>query len=50
MRNLSKTISRGLLAGVALAVMPLSAQAEEWRYAFEEALNEVQGVYATKFK
>lgn len=50
MRNLSKTISRGLLAGVALAVMPLSAQADEWRYAFEEALNEVQGVYATKFK
>ncbi|MCV0394175.1 MAG: TRAP transporter substrate-binding protein DctP [Rhizobiaceae bacterium] len=30
--------------------MPMAAQADEWRYAFEEALNEVQGVYATKFK
>ncbi|WP_198174321.1 TRAP transporter substrate-binding protein [Mesorhizobium xinjiangense] len=46
----SKTILRGLMLGTALAVLPLSAQAAEWRYAFEEALNEVQGVYATKFK
>ncbi|MEQ9245772.1 MAG: TRAP transporter substrate-binding protein DctP, partial [Nitratireductor sp.] len=26
------------------------AQADTWRYAFEEALDEVQGVYAQKFK
>lgn len=26
------------------------AQAETWRYAFEEALDEVQGIYAQKFK
>ncbi len=27
-----------------------SAMADEWKYAFEESLTEVQGVYATKFK
>jgi TRAP-type C4-dicarboxylate transport system substrate-binding protein len=50
MRILSKTTARALLAGVAMALLPAAGQAAEWRYAFEEALNEVQGVYATKFK
>lgn len=35
-------------AGIALAVG--SAQADTWRYAFEEAMTDVQGVYAQKFK
>ncbi len=47
--GMSKMI-RGLMIGTALAVVPMTAEAAEWRYAFEEALNEVQGVYATKFK
>lgn len=50
MNILSRSIMRGLMAGAALVVLPLSVQAAEWRYAFEEALTEVQGVYATKFK
>lgn len=33
-----------------LAAGITSAQAASWKYAFEEALTEVQGVYATKFK
>ncbi|SFN54425.1 tripartite ATP-independent transporter solute receptor, DctP family [Cohaesibacter marisflavi] len=37
-----------LLAGFAL--VPSMAQADTWKYAIEEAINEVQGVYATKFK
>jgi len=37
---------------VALATLGAAAttQAATWRYAFEEALTDVQGVYATKFK
>jgi len=37
---------------VALATLgaATTAQAATWRYAFEEALTDVQGVYATKFK
>ncbi|MET4000422.1 TRAP transporter substrate-binding protein DctP [Marinobacterium sp. MBR-109] len=37
---------------VALATLgaTTSAQAATWRYAFEEAITDVQGVYATKFK
>tara|TARA_R110000868_G_scaffold333749_1_gene594507 strand:+ start:361 stop:1392 length:1032 start_codon:yes stop_codon:yes gene_type:complete len=38
----------GTIAG-ALLLAP-SAQADTWKYAFEESLTEVQGVYATKFK
>ncbi len=34
----------------ALAFGMATAQAETWKYAFEESLTEVQGVYATKFK
>ncbi|MCF4098445.1 TRAP transporter substrate-binding protein [Maritalea mediterranea] len=41
----------GALAGVSALAMGLSAaQADTWRYAFEEAITDVQGVYATKFK
>lgn len=38
----------GAVAGTLL--LAASAQAATWRYAFEESLTEVQGVYATKFK
>jgi TRAP-type C4-dicarboxylate transport system substrate-binding protein len=39
-----------LAASAATATIASAAQADTWRYAFEEALNEVQGVYAQKFK
>ncbi len=47
MRNRFKTLLSGtvmVLAGMSLA------QAADWKYAFEEAITDVQGVYATKFK
>ena len=45
------TVARTIFAGAALSALALgSAQAAEWKYAIEEALHEVQGVYATKFK
>ena len=47
-RAASGTVACGVLAGAAL--FTTSAEADTWRYAFEEALHEVQGVYATKFK
>lgn len=43
----------GSIAGTALAgalLLAPAAQAETWKYAFEESLTEVQGVYASKFK
>ncbi|MZR31651.1 TRAP transporter substrate-binding protein DctP [Sneathiella litorea] len=41
----------GCLTAVATFAAGLSAaQADSWKYAFEESLTEVQGVYATKFK
>lgn len=41
----------GALAGVSVMAMSLSAaQAATWRYAFEESLTDVQGIYAQKFK
>ncbi len=41
----------GALAGVSVMAMSLSAaQADTWRYAFEEAMTDVQGIYAQKFK
>ncbi|MTJ05433.1 MAG: C4-dicarboxylate ABC transporter [Sediminimonas qiaohouensis] len=49
MRNL-KRILTGTAAGVALMASMGAANAETWRYAFEEAITDVQGVYATKFK
>ena len=42
------TSAAGLLASASL--VPTAAQADTWKYAIEEAINEVQGVYATKFK
>ncbi|WP_413205215.1 TRAP transporter substrate-binding protein DctP [Rhodospirillum sp. A1_3_36] len=48
------TSIKGVLCGAVAAVTLMggmaTAQADTWRYAFEEALTEVQGVYATKFK
>ncbi|GAB4358821.1 MAG: C4-dicarboxylate TRAP transporter substrate-binding protein [Oricola sp.] len=45
---------RTLLGSGAVAAMlaagAVAAQADNWKYAFEESLTEVQGVYATKFK
>ncbi|WP_306119024.1 MULTISPECIES: TRAP transporter substrate-binding protein DctP [unclassified Roseitalea] len=45
---------RSLLGTVAAAAIVVTAtgaaQAETWRYAFEEALDEVQGIFAQKFK
>ncbi|MPV86015.1 TRAP transporter substrate-binding protein [Ostreibacterium oceani] len=35
---------------IASAFIAHVASAEQWKYAFEESLTEVQGVYATKFK
>ncbi|MCM2563127.1 TRAP transporter substrate-binding protein DctP [Lutimaribacter sp. EGI FJ00015] len=40
----------GSAAVAAFAASMTAAQAETWRYAFEEAITDVQGVYATKFK
>jgi TRAP-type C4-dicarboxylate transport system substrate-binding protein len=37
-------------AAAALVAFTGTASAETWKYAIEEALHEVQGVYATKFK
>jgi len=40
-----------LLSGTAMLLAGISQiQAADWKYAFEEALTDVQGVYATKFK
>lgn len=47
-RTLFGLFASGVLAGTALTAP--AAQADSWKYAFEEALHEVQGVYATKFK
>ena len=42
------TLSAGAITG--LALLTSAVQADTWKYAFEESLTEVQGVYATKFK
>lgn len=49
MSNL-KRILTSTAAGAALLASMGAANAETWRYAFEEAITDVQGVYATKFK
>ncbi len=38
------------LAALALGALTAPVQAETWRYAFEEAMEDVQGKYAQKFK
>lgn len=45
-----RTLIRGIAAATILAGGIGGAQAATWKYAFEESLTEVQGVYATKFK
>jgi TRAP-type C4-dicarboxylate transport system substrate-binding protein len=50
---MSISVKRTLTALAATSVVALSstaATADTWRYAFEEALDEVQGVFAQKFK
>lgn len=49
MTNL-KSLLTGTVAAGALVASMTAAQADTWRYAFEEALDEVQGVFAQKFK
>ena len=49
MTTLKRTLT-GSAALVAFMTSMSTAQAETWRYAFEEALDEVQGVFAQKFK
>ena len=49
MTNL-KRILTGTAAAAALMASAGIASAETWRYAFEEAITDVQGVFATKFK
>lgn len=47
----ARKLTIGLVAGAsAMALTAASVTAQEWRYALEEALDEVQGVYATQFK
>lgn len=49
---MKKTLYRSTIATVvgASLLMSYTAGAASWKYAFEESLTEVQGVYATKFK
>ena len=44
-----KTVLIGCASAAALMATSASAQ-DTWRYAFEEAIDEVQGVFATQFK
>ncbi|MFY0312175.1 TRAP transporter substrate-binding protein DctP [Leisingera sp. D0M16] len=44
------TFSFGALAAAGIALAGSAAHADTWRYAFEEAMTDVQGVYAQKFK
>ncbi|WP_372674520.1 TRAP transporter substrate-binding protein DctP [Aquicoccus sp.] len=48
--KITKRVLTGAAAAAALAASMTAAQAETWRYAFEEAITDVQGVFATKFK
>jgi TRAP-type C4-dicarboxylate transport system substrate-binding protein len=50
MTSCKRNILGGLAFAATLAAGLTTAQADSWKYAFEEALHEVQGVYATKFK
>ncbi|MBV1787825.1 TRAP transporter substrate-binding protein DctP [Marinobacterium sp. D7] len=47
-KPLTPTFIASVLAGLVMSTGV--AQADTWRYAFEEALTDVQGIYATKFK
>ncbi len=50
MKSSIRTLLGGAAAAAILTVGAINAQAANWKYAFEESLTEVQGVYATKFK
>lgn len=52
MFRIKDSLFPGVLAALlgSILLSGQSAQAATWRYAFEESLTEVQGVYATKFK
>jgi len=52
MFKIKDSLFPGVLAALLGSILLIgqSAQAATWRYAFEESLTEVQGVYATKFK
>lgn len=50
MRFNTRTILGSVAAAAMIAAGAVSVQAASWKYAFEESLTEVQGVYATKFK
>lgn len=43
-------LAGGIIASVSTVSAITAAQADTWRYAFEEAMDEVQGKYAQKFK
>ncbi|MDO6461062.1 TRAP transporter substrate-binding protein DctP [Granulosicoccaceae sp. 1_MG-2023] len=46
----NRTALRSLCAFAAMAMVPAISQADTWRYAFEESITDVQGVFATRFK
>lgn len=50
MRSTIRTFLGGIAAAALLVTGTIAANAASWKYAFEESLTEVQGVYATKFK
>ncbi len=45
-----KKFATATVATIALTAFAGTASADTWKYAIEEAIHEVQGVYATKFK
>ena len=48
--GIRKSIALGTVAAAALTSFAGTALADTWRYAFEEAMEEVQGKFAQKFK
>ena len=48
-QSIKFTFGAVAVAGIVLAAGS-TAQADTWRYAFEEAMTDVQGIYAQKFK
>jgi len=50
MKQIVKTMLKACAVASLTFVATSTAQADTWRYAFEEALTDVQGIYAQKFK
>ncbi len=50
MANIKMVLAGSILCSAATIAGMTAAQADTWRYAFEEALEEVQGKFAQKFK